>query len=95
MHSISALVDENRDRCVCCRVGNGPGHLLHDERITDDEPEDPRPLSASSETTGCLCSLLNTNFLVATKRLTSGEESTGTRWQHLLLPIQCNNALRT
>ena len=47
VHSIRALVDEDRDRCVRCCVGNCLRHLLHDERITDDEAEDLRPLSAS------------------------------------------------
>jgi hypothetical protein len=47
VHAISALVDEDRDRCVRCCVGNGLHHLLHDERITDDEAEDLRPLCAS------------------------------------------------
>jgi hypothetical protein len=43
VHSISALVDEDRDRRVRRCVGNRLGHLLHDERITDDESEDLRP----------------------------------------------------
>ena len=47
VHAIRALVDEDRDRCVRCRVGNGPRHFLHDDRIADDEAEDLRPLSAS------------------------------------------------
>src|SRR5258706_16022351 len=46
MHAIGALVDEDCYRCVRCRVGNGPGHLLHDEWIADDEAQAPWPLSA-------------------------------------------------
>ena len=45
VHSISALVDEDRYRCVRCCVGNGLGHLFHDDRITDDEAKELRPLS--------------------------------------------------
>src|SRR5512146_1900044 len=55
VHSISALVDEDRYRCIRCCVGNGLGHLLHDDRITDDEAEDLRPLSASFLTQDFAC----------------------------------------
>lgn len=47
MHSVGTLVDEDRDRRVGGCVGDGLDHLLHDERITDDQPEDPGRVSAS------------------------------------------------
>src|SRR5215211_7278746 len=46
VHSISALVDEDGYRCVRCRVGNSLRHLLHDDRIADNEAEYLWPLSA-------------------------------------------------
>jgi len=45
--SYAALVDKDRDRCVCGGIGHDCGHLLHEEWITDDEAEDPGGWSVS------------------------------------------------
>jgi len=41
----SSLVDENRDRRVRSGIGNRLCHFIHDERVTDDQTQHPRPLA--------------------------------------------------
>ena len=50
VNAVVAFGDEDRDRRVRCRVWDPPGHFLHDERVTDEQPEElrlvPAPLRA-------------------------------------------------
>src|SRR5262245_33023390 len=45
VHAVITLVNENRDGRVRRGVGDGLGHLFHDERITNDEAKHLESLS--------------------------------------------------
>jgi hypothetical protein len=46
MHSIIAFIDEDRDRCIGCCVGNGHRHSFHDNRVADNKSKYPGTLSS-------------------------------------------------